>query len=835
VASIKPRSPKRGDVPSPAAVALIAVGLPFAAALCAPAGFRQFGHRVAWAAAAVAGICFLLVGWLATRAPVDAAGLAWVPGLGSRLAIRVDGLALLLAALASGVGVLVFVYSRAYAADDPRGARYYATLLAFLGAMLGVAFAADLLVLFVCWELTSVASFLLIGHHSDDPEAVASARKALFVTVAGGLFLLVGLLALHRASAAALGAASWNLTEMIAAAPAMRTALGDAGLLLPALLLIGIGIAAKSAQVPLHVWLPGAMAAPTPVSAFLHAATMVKAGVYLAGRLRPLFLPGAAGGHGGAGAGAAAVGAAADAAAGALAAGVLTPWTLLFASLGLLTMTVTAILAVGAADIKRLLAYSTASHLGLIVAAFGLPVADGAGAGALHVLVHALFKGALFLVAGIVAHETGTRALAELGGLRRDLPVTAAVAVVGGLAMAGLPPFSGFFSKELLLKATVETARAAGGAAWLLPALATIGSVFTVLYSLRFVRIFVGEPGAERAAHRPPVAMLAPAALLGLLVAAMSADLVAGGAATGALLDPAAAAAGGTTIHATLPTHLSLPVLLSGVAIGGGLLSYPAIDRTVAAVRGAGAVGTRAALTPDAWYESGVAGLEASGDTAVAMLQTGTLRTYAVWSLSGTVGLALAGYLATWSGIGGAAAAPGPAVGIVLLVAVGAAGAVVRAPSHAAGVLTLSILGFMLAILYVLNRAPDLALTQLVVETLLLAAFLLVVDRLPAFYGSLDRGRAARDLVLSLAVGATVALTVLVTTRGTPDAGVAPRLLERAGVPAEHGAFFADFGGGANVVNVILVDFRALDTMGEISVVGLAAIGVLSLLGRRSA
>jgi multicomponent Na+:H+ antiporter subunit A len=610
---------------------------------------------------------------------------------------------------------------------------------------------------------------------------------------------------------------TWNLTTMIGAAPELRAALHEGGLFVPVLVLVGLGIAAKSAQVPLHVWLPDAMAAPTPVSAFLHSATMVKAGVYLAGRFRPLFLPATGGGHG-----------TADAAGHAAGAAAVVPWTLLFASLGLVTMTVTAVLAVAAADVKELLAYSTASHLGLIVAGFGFGNAVGAAAGAFHMLNHALFKAALFLVAGIVAHETGTRRLAALGGLRRELPVTAAVAAVAGLSMAGLPPFNGFYSKELLFEAAYEAAHAAGGATWVLPALAVVGSVFTVLYSLRFLRIFFGTEREAVAHGRPGLHMLGPPALLALLAAAVG---VSPGTAIDLLIGDAAVAAGGDAFHVGLPTKLKPPAVMSALAVGGGLLLYPRVDRLRDRLRSG--VGRSGGLRPNRWYERGVPAVEAAGRRAVAATQTGRLRTYAVWALGGTVALGLGGYAVagrlTAGALAGAPSAPSIPVVIVLLVAVGAALAVGRAPSHAAGVLTLSILGFMIAIFFVLARAPDLALTQLVVETLLLVVFLLVLDRLPAFYGALDRGRAARDAALSAAVGATVFCTVVLASGASPAGRVAAYFAARAGVPDDHGPVLVDFGGGANVVSVILVDVRAFDTLGEVSVVAMAAVAVLTL------
>ncbi|MFB6137970.1 MAG: hydrogen gas-evolving membrane-bound hydrogenase subunit E [Halobacteriaceae archaeon] len=795
-------------------VVAAAVGLPFLAAAATPLVHRALGERTAYYAAAVALAC---VGLVASQVSAHGAvGVPWVPAYDVSLSFYVDGLALLVGLLASGIGVLVFVYSGAYMHDEPGRMRYYAALLAFMGSMLGVAFAADLLALFVFWELTSVFSYLLIGHYREPRASRYAARKAMFVTVGGGLFMLAGFLLLHAVTPAALGTASFDLVAMLEHAPAMRDALAAEGLLLPALALVGVGAAAKSAQVPLHVWLPNAMEAPTPVSAFLHSATMVKAGVYLVGRLRPLLGP-------------------------------AEEWTLLFATLGLVTMTVAAVLAVAATDVKELLAYSTASHLGLIVAGFGFAEAAGAEAGAFHVLNHATFKAALFLVAGIVAHEAGTRKLDELGGLARDLPVTAAVTVVAGLGMAGLPPFNGFYSKELLFEAAWHAAAATGGLAWAFPALAVFGSVFTVLYSLRFVWLFVGEKPAaiaDREVHRPPLPMLLPPVVL---AAAAGAIGVGGVLATGgvhvaalehfvlAVVESATPAGHEAHFGYHLPTHLSPAVGMSALAVGSGLAAFPFYGRLHRAVR----AGLRGPARANWWYDGTVEGLTAASAWGTPRVQNGLLRTYAVWTFASVVALALGGYAATWAGV---PAVPWPdlpaALLVVLVLAVVAAGAVDVAPSHVAGVLTLSILGFMLAIAYILAAAPDLALTQLVVETLVLLIFLLVIDQLPAFYGELRPGVAARDAGLSLAVGATVTLTVLLTTSGDPAEPVSATLVEKAPLPAElpHGdvVVLDAVGGGHNIVNVILVDFRGFDTMGEVSVVALAAVSVVTLLGARA-
>jgi multicomponent Na+:H+ antiporter subunit A len=792
-------------------VVLALVFLPFAAAALVPAAFRVLGERTAYYAAAAALGCLALVVQLIRTGARGTVTLPWIPSLDVSLAFHVDGLSLLIALLASAVGVLILTYSGGYMHGEPAQARYYGSLLVFLGSMLGVAMAADLISLFVFWELTSLSSFLLIGHYSNESASQYAARKSMLVTVSGGLFMLVGFLLLARTAGTF---ALFGTADAILANPgAVRTALVEAGLLVPVLGLLAVGAATKSAQVPFHVWLPNAMEAPTPVSAFLHSATMVKAGVYLVGRMRPLFVTPEA--------------AALEAALG--------EWSLLFVALGLLTMTVAAVLAVSATDIKELLAYSTASHLGLIVAGFGFAVEIGAETGAFHVLNHASFKAALFLVAGIVAHEAGTREIASLGGLRRDLPVTAAVATVASLSMAGIPPFNGFISKEFLFDAAWETGAHYGGLTWLFPVVAVLGSVFTFLYSIRFLMLFWGDRPEELGhVHRPPLAMLVPPVLLGLAVLYITATPVLPGETFVERFVGAAFAASAVgdphAVEIYLPDHVTPPVVMSGVTIALGLVAYPQYDRLHRGVRGVLAGPVRA----NWWYDAGVDGLAAASAALTPRVHTELLRTYAAWALGATAALALGGYAAAGVSL---PAIPGLGVttslAIVLLVASLGAVSVGFAPSHVAGVLTLSIVGFMIAILYILADAPDLALTQLAVETLVLVIFLLVLDRLPAFYGETPFRESIRDGALALVVGATVTVTVLVTTAASPNDGLAAFLLENAGVPAEHGPFFTDAGGGGNVVNVILVDFRAFDTMGEICVVALAAVGILTLVRMR--
>jgi len=803
----------------PSRIALLAVVfLPFLGAAVTPLVYRVLGERTAYFAAAIALACLGLV--TSQYGTEGAVAVPWIPALDISIRLYVDGLSLLIGLLASGIGVLILTYSGGYMHGESGQAKYYTALLAFMGSMLGVAFAADLIALFLFWELTSLSSFVLIGHYQRAEASQYAARKSMLITVVGGLFMLVGFLLLHAVSGdvTALDGPTYDLLAMLENADAVGEALREADLYVPVLALVGIGAAAKSAQVPLHIWLPNAMEAPTPVSAFLHSATMVKAGVYLVGRFRPL-LAGEA-------------------------------WFLLFVSLGLLTMTVAAVLAVAATDIKELLAYSTASHLGLIIAGFGFTGFAGAEAGLIggetggfHILNHALFKAALFLVAGIIAHEAGTRAIDELGGLRRDLPITAGIAVIAALGMAGVPPFNGFYSKEFLFEAAYAAGDHLGGLGWLIPAVAVLGSVFTFLYSIRFLMLFFGDrPDALGHVHRPPLTMLVPPALLAVLALGVGLGGVTG--TFGVHLAPVesfvtrifeAVEIGGESGHGFsyhLPTKPKPAALMSAITIAVGAVAYPSYGRFHEGIRGALSLSP---LRADWYYDGLVGGLALTSAVSTPRIQTGLLRTYAFWALGSTSLLTLWAYLA--AGVefpsieGFVVTVP---MALILVVAVGGAAVVARAPSHVAGVLTLSILGFTVAVFYILASAPDLALTQLVVETLLLVIFLLVLDRLPAFYGGASRLRAARDGALSLVVGATVTVTVLLATSADPESGLASYFVANAPPSEEAEGFVTAFGGGYNVVNVVLVDFRAFDTLGEISVVGMAALSILTLIRMRS-
>jgi multicomponent Na+:H+ antiporter subunit A len=718
------------------------VPLVLGAGLAAPWIHVRLGDRtgpaLALLPAGIAAAALAAQGGIA-RGEIPAFHAEWVPSLGLAWAFRVDGLANLLVLLVAGIGALVTLYAGAYLRGHPGRGRFFAFLLVFMGAMLGIATADDLFLLFVFWELTTVASFLLIGFESGREAARRAAVRGLLVTAAGGLALLAGFLLLGDVAGTHTLSELAARGDLVRADPAYPFVLG----------LIALGAFTKSAQVPFHFWLPGAMAAPTPVSAYLHSSTMVKAGVFLLARLSPTL-------------------------------GGTEAWLALLGAVGGATLAVGAVGALLQDDLKRILAFSTLGVLGLLTMLLGLGTPIAARAFAVTLLAHALYKGALFLAAGNVDHGAGTRSVARLGGLRRAMPWTAGAAGAAALSMAGGPPLFGFLAKETAYEAALEAPQLAA----LFGAVTVAAGVCMVFVALRVgLEPFRGAPAAAaREAHDPPLAMrIGPILLAGLGLAAG----VLVGPAERFLITPAASA----ILQAEAPTGLALwhgftPILLLSVAtVAAGAALFGARGRVAAVAR---------AVQP--WTRFGP-------ERAVAAAAIGLS--------SVDVGLAAAGPPA--SPIGAAA---------VLLVAGGAIG-MLTAPTPLVTVVALGAVGFGVSLLFLVYSAPDLALTQLVVEVLTVVLFAFVLGRLPRPAARVRPGLGA--IALATAAGVTMAaLTALA-------------LVVRA--PAPISGFFAEnsvpLAHGRNVVNVILVDFRALDTLGEITVLSVAALGVLALLRAR--
>ncbi len=754
-------------------LALLALHL--ALALAAPALGARLGRAVflivALApASAATWAAFQAAAVLDGRAPWQRT--AWVPGLGLTLDLRLDALALLLVTLVSGIGTLVFLYcARYFSADQPGVGRFAGVLTAFAGAMLGLVLADDLIALYVFWELTSVTSYLLIGFDDKDAESRRAAQQALLVTALGGLTMLVGFVLLAQAAGTA------SLSAILADPPLD-------GSVPVALLLILVGAFTKSAQVPFHPWLSSAMAAPTPVSAYLHAAAMVKAGVYLVARLAPAFA-------------------------------VVGVWRPVVLTVGLATMVIGGWRALRQTDLKRLLAFGTVSQLGFLMVLLGAGTREAALAGAALLLAHGLFKATLFLTVGAVDHATGTRDLRELSGVGRRLPVLATVATLAALSMAGVPPLLGFISKEAAYTAFLH----GGGAERAVFAGLFVGSVLTAAYSARFVwGAFATKQGCPpTATHAVPLGLLAPVVVLG------TAGLLLGLAPT--LADPLVQAYADS--YGTPPEveHLALWHGL-GAALGWSMLTL-ALGAALFVLRaplsglqrGAGRV--LGILDADRSYEGTLSLLDRLARRVTTVVQTGSLPVYLGTVLLTVVllpGLALltstrlTGDLRGWDR---------PLQPLVAVVVVVAAGATARAHRRFTAVLTIGAVGYGTAVLFVLQGGPDLALTQFLVETLTLVLFMFVLRRLPANF---DRSRMQLSQSVRLAVAAgtgvfvTAAVLVVGQARTAPPASQA--YLDRA-LPD---------GGGRNVVNVILVDFRGFDTLGEITVLVVAAMGVASLV-----
>jgi multicomponent Na+:H+ antiporter subunit A len=743
---------------------------PFVVAVLAPwiVGGRpdRAGLLAAWPAL----LAVILGGELFTSTPAATrlVTLPWAPSLGLSLSFNLDGLGLLFAVLITGIGALIVLYASRYLEAHAQAGRFYASLFAFMGAMLGVALSDNVLTLFVFWELTGFTSFLLIGFEHERAAARAAALQALIVTGAGGLALLAAGVLLATVTGTTSLSAMVASRALIVTSPFYPTI---AGLLL-------LAAFTKSAQVPFHFWLPNAMEAPTPVSAYLHSATMVKAGVYLVARMAPV-------------------------------AGSTPLWTTVATVAGAATMVVGAYRAVQETDLKRILAYSTLSALGVLTMLLGIGTREAVVAALVYLVAHGCYKGALFLVAGAIEHETGTRDVTALAGLRRMMPITAFAGGAAALSMAGVPLTLGFAGKDGGYEALLH---ASSWFPWPL-ILMVLASIFLgVAGLLAGVVPFLGRPQPERDVHEPPWALWIPP--LVLAVCGLLAGIVP------SLLDTpltrAAMAITGVPLGVSLRMwHGMTPALLLSVA-------------TLAAVAGTYAI--RAGLRTRTWkprhgtetlYKGAVAGLDRVSRTLGPALHSASLRTYVMI------------IVVTSIVFGGTALLNDPSLGtasprtpltvqdipLVLIIIAGAISATF-ARSTMSAVLSLGAVGYGVAMIFLSFGAPDLAMTQFSVETLTVLIYVLVFRHFRAL-GPLSPGVVrARDALIAVGIGTFIgALVLSVATTDT-----APRLREY------FAAFAPTLGHGRNIVNVILVDFRAFDTLGEIAVLSTAAIGVHAML-----
>ena len=740
------------------------------AGLLAPLAVRWLGRRVFLPLALVPAVAFLWT--LGQLAPVLAGRelrsvTPWVPGLGLDLTFRLDALALVVAAVVTGVGALVVVYCAAYFDDDEPGlGRLAGVLVAFAGSMLGLVLADNVFLLYVFWELTTVCSYLLIGHGHRSREARVSAQQALLLTTAGGLLMLLGFVALGQE------AGTYELSAILANAP-------TGGLVPVALVLVLIGAFTKSAQAPFHPWLPRAMAAPTPVSAYLHAAAMVKAGIYLVARLAPAF---------------------AD----------VPPWRPLVLTVGLVTMLLGGWRALRQTDLKLLLAYSTISQLGFLTVLFGAGTRTAALAGEAMLVAHALSKSALFLAVGTVEHSTGTRDLRELSGLARRLPLLLAATALAAASLAGVPPMLGFVGKEAAYEAFLPAPAVLTGV--------VAGSVLTAAYALILV---AGPFGPRRGrdptpVHHPPGAgLVVPVAVLAVMGVALGPPLRG----LDRVATAYAQAYGDGAYHLQLWHGFTGPLALSLVTLALGAAVY--------ALRGPLAR-LQAALPhlgdADRAYWRTLGALDRLAVAVTARTQTGSLPRYLTVVLLAVLavpGARLVVALVTGDAPVGPLRAWDSPVQLVLgVLVVAAAVATIRAHRRFTAVLFVGTVGYGVAALFVVHGAPDLALTQFLVESLTLVVFVLVLRHLPETFPRRPVSTGWLRPAVALASAALVTTGTLVVSAARTAPPVSRAHLERSLPDA----------GATNVVNALLVDFRAFDTLGEIAVLAVAATGVVSLV-----
>ena len=715
----------------------------------------------------------------------------WIPSAGINFSVRMDGFAWMFAMLVTGIGLLVALYARYYMSKNDPVPRFFSFFLAFMGAMLGVVLSGNVVQLVFFWELTSLFSFMLIGYWYHRKDARRGARMALTVTGAGGLAMLAGMLMLGHI------AGSYQLDVILGAGERIRAH----PLYTPMLVLVLLGAFTKSAQFPFHFWLPRAMAAPTPVSAYLHSATMVKAGVFLLARLWPA-LSGTE------------------------------QWFWLVGGAGVVTLVLGAYFAMFQNDLKGLLAYSTISHLGLITLLLGLNRDLAAVAAVFHIMNHATFKASLFMAAGIIDHETGTRDMRRLSGLWKAMPITGTLAFVASAAMAGVPLMNGFLSKEMFFAETVDLS-STPLLDYGLPVAATLAGIFAVVYSLRFsVGVFLGPPARRLPLepHEPVRWMRVPIEILVLLCIVVG---IFPQWSIGPALDVAARPVVGGAMP---PFSLAIwhgfnkPLVMSLIALGGGIVLYLLLRRGVVAGRFKHA--PLLGLNGQRLFESTLYGLDRASRWALAVLSTYRLQPQMLLMVLAAIVFAS---VALWAGgisWGDRPRVPGNLEFALLWVlgCVAALAAANQAKFHRlAALILLGAVGLAVSLTFLWFSAPDLALTQLTVEVVTTVLFLLGLRWLPKrrpeeaeHLGLRVRARRARDFVVSLVAGGGMAvLAYAMMTRPAPQS-ISPFFIDRS-LPE---------GGGTNVVNVMLVDFRAFDTMGEITVLGIVGLTVYALLRR---
>ncbi|WP_028303583.1 monovalent cation/H+ antiporter subunit A [Oceanospirillum maris] len=703
----------------------------------------------------------------------------WIPEMGLNLAFRLDGLALLFCLLILGIGLLVILYARYYLSEKDSIGKFYAYLILFMFAMVGIVTSDNMIQLWMFWELTSISSFLLISFWGHKSEARKGARMALTVTGAGGLALLAGVLLIGNI------VGSFSLNDVLASGDLIRNHASYPVVLV----LVLLGAFTKSAQFPFHFWLPHAMAAPTPVSAYLHSATMVKAGIFLMARMYPV-LSGTE------------------------------LWFLIVSMTGLATLLLGAYVALFKHDLKGLLAYSTVSHLGLITLLLGMGTELAAVAALFHIINHATFKASLFMAAGIIDHESGSRDMRQLNGLWKYMPYTATLAMVAAAAMAGVPLLNGFLSKEMFFAETLHQ-DSLGSLSWMVPVFATIGAVFSVAYSLRFIHdvFFNGEPiNLPKTPHEPPRYMRVPVEIL------VGLCLIVGIAPTffiGDLLYSASAA----TLQGVVPEYslaiwhgFNFPLLMSFIALAGGAIVY--INRKELFQFQS----QFPENDPKLVFEGIIQLIHRQISRLMELTENGSLQRYSYMMLSLAMVMMAGPLLDLNATEGHRPQIPIDAISITgaILLTVGALATVIWNRDRMVALVALSVVGLIVSLIFAKFSAPDLALTQLAVEVvtviLLMLALFFLPQRTPKESTPL---RVVRDLVIAAIIGGVIG-TICYALMTRPLESISAFFLENSKIG----------GGGTNVVNVILVDFRGFDTLGEITVLGIAALGIFKLIAR---
>ncbi len=766
----------------------------FIVSLIAPILFSRWGRSVFYVLAAVPAVSFV---WLIAQypkvysntLPSPSLNIAWIPALELDLSFRMDHLAWLMSLLVLGVGALVLAYcARYFKSNDAGLGGFGAQLLAFAGVMFGLVTADNLILLFVFWELTTILSYLLIGYARTRIAARRAALQALIVTTFGGLAMLVGLIMVGET------AGTYSISGVLAMAPQLLTATGGARTVVDVgIALLLIGAVSKSALLPFHFWLPGAMAAPTPVSAYLHAAAMVKAGIYLVARLAPGFSE-------------------------------TRYWQVMIVVLGLGTMLVGGWRALRQYDLKLILAYGTVSQLGFIILVVGLGSKEAAMAGMAMVLAHGLFKASLFLVVGIIDHQSGTRDIRELSGVFKSAPKLGVVALIGAASMAGLPPLAGFVAKEGIFQAFIASANhgpAGPVVGWVVVAGLVIGSIFTFAYSARFMWGGFSTKSKGMASVFKPVSwlFLAAPALLSVLtiVLGLFPHVMESWIKPYSEQFPAYDPKGIHLLlwHGFTPAlGLTVIVIAAGLALFYGRRPIEAFQERIPSP-----------IDAERGYRQLIVILDMIAIWVTGRTQRGSLFFYLAVILSTGVGSVLAVLLLTEQNWSARLYVIDPGSPFQILVGsaiiVGAICAA-RASKRFMAVLLVSVTGYGIALIFALQGAPDLALTQMLVETIILVAFVLAMRQLPA--GLLERKSAGSHrvvrLILGILFGATM-IAVAIVVMGS-------RIHEPVSLGLPELAYTG--GGGLNVVNVTLVDIRAWDTYGEIAVLAIAATGVASLI-----